>query len=79
MTPPDRPSAGGPPILPVPPEIEVVVEDLAFIEVEAIARPVTAELMAPTALLRRLEVAGGETLRARSGSRTSRWAWVPPS
>ena len=62
MTPPDRPSAGGPPILPVPPEIEVVVEDLAFNEVEAIARPVTAELMAPTALLRRLEVAGGESL-----------------
>lgn len=62
MTPPDRPRPGGPPILPVPPTIEVVVDDLAFMEVEAIARPVTADLMATTPLLRRLELAGGEPL-----------------
>jgi O-acetyl-ADP-ribose deacetylase (regulator of RNase III) len=53
---------GGPPILPVPPQIVVVVEDLAFVEAEAIARPVTAELNATTPLLRRLEVAAGEAL-----------------
>lgn len=52
----------GPPILPVPPRLDVVVEDLAFVEAEAIARPVTAELNATTPLLRRLELAAGESL-----------------
>ena len=42
--------------------IRVVVEDLAFVEAEALARPVTAELGATTALLRRLEVAAGPGL-----------------
>lgn len=57
-----RDGGGGPPILPVPPHIDVVVEDLAFVEAEAIARPVTAELNATTPLLRRLELAAGEAL-----------------
>ena len=59
---PSGPQGGGPPILPVPPEIEVVVEDLAFLDVEAIARPVTADLIATTPLLRRLELAAGDAL-----------------
>jgi O-acetyl-ADP-ribose deacetylase (regulator of RNase III) len=61
-----RDSAGdardGPSIVPVPPLIEVIVDDLAFHEAEAIARPVTAELNATTPLLRRLELAAGEAL-----------------
>jgi O-acetyl-ADP-ribose deacetylase (regulator of RNase III) len=52
----------GPAIHPVPPQLDVVVEDLAFVEAEAIARPVTAELNATTPLLRRLELAAGEAL-----------------
>lgn len=56
-------SAGaGAVIAPVPPAIEVVVDDLAFHEGEAIARPVTAELTATTPLLRRLELAAGPAL-----------------
>lgn len=43
--------------------ITVRVDDLAFYEGEAIARPVNAELGATTALLRRLEVAAGEALQ----------------
>jgi O-acetyl-ADP-ribose deacetylase (regulator of RNase III) len=54
--------SGGPDIAPVPPDLEVVVDDLAFFEGEAIARPVTAELTAPTPLLRRLELAAGPAL-----------------
>ena len=49
----------------VPPAIDVVVDDLTFWEGEALARPVTAELAATTALLRRLEVAGGPGLLAQ--------------
>ena len=45
--------------------IAVRVDDLAFFEGEAIARPVNAELGATTALLRRLEAAAGEALRAQ--------------
>jgi O-acetyl-ADP-ribose deacetylase (regulator of RNase III) len=42
--------------------IEVRTDDLAFVEADAIARPVDAELRATTPLMRRLEVAGGEQL-----------------
>ena len=43
--------------------IEVRVDDLAFYEGAAIARPVTAELAAPTALMRRLADAAGVELQ----------------
>ena len=42
--------------------IEVRTDDLAFVEADAIARPVDAELRATTPLMRRLELAGGEGL-----------------
>jgi O-acetyl-ADP-ribose deacetylase (regulator of RNase III) len=42
--------------------IEVRADDLAFVEADAIARPVDAELRATTPLMRRLEAAGGESL-----------------
>ena len=42
--------------------IEVRTDDLAFVEADAIARPVDAELRATTPLMRRLELAGGESL-----------------
>jgi O-acetyl-ADP-ribose deacetylase (regulator of RNase III) len=42
--------------------IAVRTDDLAFVEADAIARPVDAELRATTPLMRRLEVAGGEGL-----------------
>jgi len=42
--------------------IEVRTDDLAFVDADAIARPVDAELRATTPLLRRLELAGGEAL-----------------
>jgi O-acetyl-ADP-ribose deacetylase (regulator of RNase III) len=42
--------------------IEVRTDDLAFVEADAIARPVDAELRATTPLMRRLELAGGEEL-----------------
>jgi O-acetyl-ADP-ribose deacetylase (regulator of RNase III) len=42
--------------------IEVRTDDLAFVEADAIARPVDAELRATTPLMRRLEIAGGEGL-----------------
>lgn len=42
--------------------IEVRTDDLAFIDADAIARPVDAELRATTPLMRRLELAGGEAL-----------------
>lgn len=48
-----------------PPEVDVQVDDLTFWEGEAIARPVTAELGATTALLRRLEVAAGPGLASQ--------------
>ena len=42
--------------------VSVRVDDLAFFDGSAIARPVNAELGATTSLLRRLETAGGEKL-----------------
>jgi len=42
--------------------IEIRTDDLAFVEADAIARPVDAELRATTPLMRRLELAGGEPL-----------------
>lgn len=42
--------------------IEVRTDDLAFVQTDALARPVDAELRATTPLLRRLESAAGETL-----------------
>jgi O-acetyl-ADP-ribose deacetylase (regulator of RNase III) len=42
--------------------IEVRVDDLAFFDGDAIVRPVTAELQATTALMRRLETAAGPKL-----------------
>ena len=42
--------------------IEVRTDDLAFVEADAIARPVDAELRATTPLMRRLEIAGGDAL-----------------
>jgi O-acetyl-ADP-ribose deacetylase (regulator of RNase III) len=45
--------------------IEVRVEDLAFFEGNAIIRPSNANLDATTPLLRRLELAGGASLRAQ--------------
>lgn len=45
--------------------IEVRVDDLAFFEGEAIARPVNAMLQATTSVMRRLELAGGSALAAQ--------------
>jgi O-acetyl-ADP-ribose deacetylase (regulator of RNase III) len=42
--------------------IEVRTDDLAFVEADAIARPVDAALRATTPLMRRLEIAGGDAL-----------------
>jgi O-acetyl-ADP-ribose deacetylase (regulator of RNase III) len=42
--------------------IEVRTDDLAFVSADAIARPVDAELRATTPTMRRLELAGGDTL-----------------
>ena len=42
--------------------VQVVVDDLAFVAADAVARPVTATLRATTALLRRFELAGGAGL-----------------
>ena len=42
--------------------IEVRTDDLAFVEADAIARPVDAELRATTPVMRRLEIAGGDGL-----------------
>lgn len=42
--------------------IEVRTDDLAFVDADAIARPVDAELRATTPLMRRLEIAGGDKL-----------------
>lgn len=44
--------------------IDVRVEDLAFYDGDAIIRPATAHLTAPTPLLRRLDLAGGTPLAA---------------
>ncbi len=43
-------------------QIEVLIDDLAFVTADAIARPVNAELRAITPVMRRLEVSGGEAL-----------------
>lgn len=45
--------------------IEVRVDDLAFFEGEAIARPVNAALGATTTIMRRLETAAGDALRTQ--------------
>lgn len=42
--------------------IRVCIDDLAFLEAEAIVRPVNEDLGAPTPLLRRLELAAGTQL-----------------
>lgn len=42
--------------------IHVLVDDLAFVEADAVARPVNAELRAVTPVVRRLEQAAGEAL-----------------
>lgn len=43
-------------------QIDVVVDDLAFIAADALARPVNAELRAVTPVIRRMEQAAGEAL-----------------
>ncbi len=43
-------------------QIDVSIDDLAFVAAGAIARPVNAELRAVTPVIRRLEVAAGEAL-----------------
>ena len=48
--------------LPAQLTVHVVVDDLAFFDGDAIARPVTASFGATTSLLRRLEMAGGTRL-----------------
>ncbi len=45
--------------------IDVRVDDLAFVNGDAIAWPVSAELRATTPLLRRMEAAGGSALAAQ--------------
>jgi len=50
---------------PSAPIVRVVVDDLAFFEGDAIARPVTADLGSTTSLLRRVELAGGPKLHAQ--------------
>lgn len=50
------------------PTVDVVVDDLAFFEGDAVVRPVTATLAATTALLRRLEAAAGPELAAQLGT-----------
>ena len=45
--------------------IQLRIDDLAFVQADALAWPVTAELRATTSLLRRLEVAGGASLAAQ--------------
>ena len=42
--------------------VQIVVDDLAFVAADAVARPVTATLRATTVLLRRFELAGGAGL-----------------
>ena len=46
----------------VPPVISLRLDDLAFVTAEAFAWPVSAELHAPTPVLRRFELAGGPAL-----------------
>lgn len=46
--------------------IEVRTDDLAFVEADAIARPVDAQLRATTPVMRRLEIAGGDGLARHS-------------
>lgn len=45
--------------------IQLRIDDLAFVQADALAWPVTAELRPTTPLLRRLEVAGGPALAAQ--------------
>jgi O-acetyl-ADP-ribose deacetylase (regulator of RNase III) len=44
--------------------ISVLIDDLAFVDADAIARPVNGLLRAITPVMRRLEIAAGEKLRA---------------
>jgi O-acetyl-ADP-ribose deacetylase (regulator of RNase III) len=48
-----------------PGTVEVRIDDLAFTDADALARPVTATLQATTPLLRRVELAGGASLLAQ--------------
>ncbi|HJU89107.1 MAG TPA: macro domain-containing protein [Gemmatimonadaceae bacterium] len=45
--------------------IQLRIDDLAFVQADALAWPVTAELRPTTPLLRRVEVAGGPALAAQ--------------
>lgn len=44
-------------------QIDVIIDDLAFVAADAIARPVNAELRAFTPVIRRLEMAAGDALQ----------------
>jgi O-acetyl-ADP-ribose deacetylase (regulator of RNase III) len=46
-------------------QVDVAIDDLAFVAADAVARPVNAHLRAPTPLIRRLEEAGGAALAAQ--------------
>jgi O-acetyl-ADP-ribose deacetylase (regulator of RNase III) len=46
-------------------QLDVAIDDLAFVAADAVARPVNAHLRAPTPLIRRLEEAGGTALAAQ--------------
>jgi len=46
-------------------QLDVAIDDLAFVAADAIARPVNARLRAPTPLIRRVEDAGGAALAAQ--------------
>ena len=43
-------------------QIDVVVDDIAFVAADAVARPVNAELRAVTPVIRRMEAAAGDAL-----------------
>jgi O-acetyl-ADP-ribose deacetylase len=45
--------------------IDVTIDDLAFVDTDAIARPVNAELRATTPVMRRLEHAAGDAMVAQ--------------
>ena len=46
-------------------QLDVTIDDLAFVVADAIARPVNAQLRAPTALMRRVEEAAGPGLASQ--------------
>jgi O-acetyl-ADP-ribose deacetylase (regulator of RNase III) len=46
-------------------QLDVSIDDLAFVAADAIARPVNAHLRAPTPLIRRIEEAAGAALTAQ--------------